>query len=277
MGEIYRIDDGTSSIDISPIRGQNEPENRGRQILRGKDGKEDAHEWGGKQVFEAPFNNVSEVEADLLIDWWINMKTLELTPDLQNNPGTTLEVKIAEVTRPMQMWGGDWDTLFAGLLTLYEISSVSFSASSESVSGSKSCSEIPSSRSCSTGSSSSCANVVISVSTSESRSSSLSCSYSTSLSCSYSSSRSCSASDFSSCSASSHESGVGQSCSTGSSKSCSHSSSRSCSDSSSRSCSASVGVLGIGVDIISRSCSSLSFSSCSTSESSQSCSESGAG
>jgi hypothetical protein len=35
MGEIYKITDGTSSIDISPIRGQNEPESRGREVLRG--------------------------------------------------------------------------------------------------------------------------------------------------------------------------------------------------------------------------------------------------
>lgn len=271
MGEIYKITDGTSSIDISPIRGQNEPESRGREILRGKDGKEDAHEWGGKDVYETPFNNVSKADADLLIDWWINMTTLTLTPDLQNDPGTTLEVKIAEVTRPMQMWGGDWDTLFAGMLTLYQISSVSFSSSSLSVSGSTSCSSRSRSESCSTGSSLSCSVFLASVahetscSTESSISESDSCSGSYSTSCSTSVSRSCSVSVSSSI------------CSDLSSTSCSSSRSLSCSGSGSESVGSSCEI--ITTSFVGQSCSNDSSGdvSCSKSAGGQSCSESGAG
>jgi hypothetical protein len=263
MGEIYRIDDGTSSIDISPIRGQNEPENRGRDIIRAKDGKEDAHEWGGKDVYETPFNNVSKAEADLLIDWWENMTTLTFTPDLQGAPGTTLEVKIAEMKRPMQMWGGDWDTLFAGLLTLYQISSISFSSSSQSVSGSTSCSSLSDSSSCSTGSSKSCSVFLISVSQSSSQGID---NVSVSLS-------SCENLSVSSCSLSVSISGsVGVSL-----LSCSDSVSRSCSTSVSVSESESVGV--IGVSFTSQSCSNdpAGDISCSLSAGGQSCSLSGAG
>lgn len=270
MAEIYRIDDGTSSVDISPIRGQNEPESRGREVLRGKDGREDAHEWGGVEVYETPFNAVSKAEADLMIDWWENMTTLTFTPDLQGAPGTTRIVKIAEEVRPMQMWGGDWDTLFAGMLTLYQVSSVSFSSSSESISGSTSCSSISASESCSTGSSLSCSVFLISVSDSQScavnsvsescstgDSSSLSCSTSTSISCSISTSVS--------------------SCSTGTSQSCSLSQSSflifSCSGSGSVSC----GI--VGVSFTSQSCSNDSSGdvSCSNSDGDESCSLSGVG
>jgi hypothetical protein len=272
MGEIYKITDGTSSIDISPIRGQNEPESRGREVLRGKDGKEDVYEWGGTEVYEMPFNNVSKTEADLLIDWWVNMTTLTFTPDLQGAPGTTREVKIAEMTRPMQMWGGDWDTLFAGMLTLYQISSVSFSSSSQSVSPSKSCSSLSQSQSCSTGSSSSCLFIVTSVS--DSRSSSRSCSSSVSRSCSSSLSRSCSESVSRSC-FDSVSSGVSLSvCGNVSVSSCEDLSV--CGNVSVSSCDFIADA--VGVSFTSRSCSEdVSVVSCSSSVGGQSCSESGAG
>ncbi len=176
MGTTSKITDGTSSVDISPIRGQNEPENRGREVMINKAGVTDAFDWGGKNVYEVPFNALSKEKADQLITWWDNLTVLTYTPDLQGDAGTTKSVIIDEVPRPVQMWGGDWDTLFAGLLTLYEVSSQSFSSSSQSVSGSRSCSA--------------------SYSLSASVGSSLSCSveslFSTSLS--WSSSRSCSAS-----------------------------------------------------------------------------------
>ena len=268
MGEIYKITDGTSSIDISPIRGQNEPEARGREILRGKDGKEDVHEWGGTDVYETPFNNVSEAEADLLIDWWVNMTTLTFTPDLQGDPGTTLEVKIAEVARPMQVWGGDWDTLFAGMLTLYGISSMSFSSSSQSVSGSTSCSSLSDSSSCSTGSSLSCS-VFLSVSRSSMASESCSPSGSVSAFSCDDPQESSSCSTF--VSISEDSSSEGRSCSTASlSQSCARSTSDSVS------CSESEHVFDINISL--SSCSEdASDVSCSFSEGSQSCSESGAG
>jgi hypothetical protein len=212
MGTTYRITDGTSSVDISPIRGQNDPENRGREVMTNKAGVGDAYDWGGKNVYEVPFNALSEANADQLITWWNNLTVLTFTPDLQGAPGTTKSVLIDEVPRPVQMWGGNWDTLFAGLITLYEVSSQSFSSSSQSVSGSRSCSasysvsqSVGSSRSCSTGDV-----------------------FSTSLS--WSSSRSCSTSYSSSCenlvSISGSSSSDYRSCSTSGSISCSYSSSQ---------------------------------------------------
>ena len=257
MGTTYRITDGTSSVDISPIRGQNDPENRGREIMTNKAGVTDAFDWGGKNVYEVPFNSLSETKADQLITWWDSLTVLTFTPDLQGDPGATKSVLIDEVPRPVQMWGGNWDTLFAGLLTLYEVSSISFSSSSQSVSASKSCSSGSDSESCSTGSTSSCVDLVVSTS----RSSSTSCSASGSVSAA------CSPADpvFSS------------SCSSGeSTRSCSTSSvSQSCisSASESLSCSFSVGE----IDLFERSCSVESLISCSNSEVSTSCSVSGAG
>lgn len=260
MGTTYRITDGTSSVDISPVRGQNDPENRGREVMVNKAGVTDAHDWGGKNVYELPFNGLSKARADQLIAWWENLTVLTFTPDLQGDAGTTKSVLIDEVPRPVQMWGGNWDTLFAGLLTLYEVSSISFSSSSQSVSASKSCSVPSASQSFSIGSTSSCANLALS-----SRSSfhSTSCSSSGSLS-------------VGSC----DDPVVSSSCSSGeSTQSCSTASvSQSCetSTSYSDSCSVSSGVST--VSFASRSCSiDPSVSSFSTSEGSTSCSVSGAG
>lgn len=212
MGTTYRITDGTSSLDISPIRGQNDPENRGRDLMVNKAGVTDAHDWGGKNVYEVPFNNLSKTKAEQLLTWWDSLTVLTFTPDLQGAPGTTKSVLIDEVPRPVQMWGGNWDNLFAGQITLYEVSSQSFSSSSQSVSGSRSCS--PShSESVSAGSSTSCSTESL---------------ISTSLS--WSSSRSCSDSGSSSCettvSVSGGSSSDTRSCSTSLSTSCSYSSSQ---------------------------------------------------
>ena len=176
MGTTSKITDGTSSVDISPIRGHNDPENRGREVMINKAGVTDAYDWGGKNVYEVPFNALSKEKADQLITWLDNLTVLTFTPDLQGDAGTTKSVIIDEVPRPVQMWGGKWDTLFAGLLTLYEVSSQSFSSSSQSVSGSRSCSASYS-LSESVGSSQSCSIIPL-VSTSLSWSSSRSCSMS---------------------------------------------------------------------------------------------------
>lgn len=271
MGEIYRLTDGTSSMDISPIRGQNEPESRGRQILKGKDGKEDVHEYGGKNVWEVPLNDVSEAKADLLVTWWTEMTTMILTPDLPSASNTQFEVKIAEIKRPMQMWGGDWDTLFAGMLTLYEISSISFSSSSESVSGSTSCSSISPSESCSTGSSLSCSLFLFSVDHDRS------CSTESSDSCSTSVSRSCSLSTSLSLSRSCSLVSPSVSVCVNVSFSVTVSS---CADLSSVSCSESLGSScdTIVTSHVSQSCSNdpAGIISCSDSDGDESCSESGA-
>lgn len=258
MGTTYRITDGTSSVDISPIRGQNDPENRGRELMRNKAGITDAYDWGGKNVYEVPFNGLSKARADQLVTWWDNLTVLTFTPDLQGASGTTKSVVIDEVPRPAQMWGGDWDTLFAGLLTLYEVSSQSFSSSSQSVSGSRSCSA--------------------SYSLSESVGSSLSCSveslFSTSLS--FSSSRSCSGSDSSGSRSSSCETIVSVSGSSSSDeRSCSTSSvSRSASDS----CSYSSSQVPVEVFIgTSTSCSTDNSDVSGSSSDFSSCSVSGAG
>lgn len=240
----HRLQDGTSSMDISPIEGYNEPENRIRQNLDVEGGLKVTHEFGNRLKYEFPMNNMAKTRADLLVSWWANMTTLTFTPDLQGAPGTTVEVKITDFERPPQMWGGDWDTLFAGMITLHEHSSISFSSSSQSVSGSKSCSD----------------------SYSESDSVNPKDSCSTSVSVSTSGSTSCSVSDSTSGS---------QSCSTSVSVSdsisvASTSCSESDSDSGSSSCSASEGDVTLG----STSCSQSTSGSQSEVES---CSTSGAG
>jgi len=264
----HRLDDGTSSIDISPIEGYNEPENRVRENLDVEGGFKVTHEYGGRLKYEFPMSNISETNADLMISWWENMTTLTFTPDLQGAPGTTVPVQITEIPRPIQMWGGDWDTLFAGMITLHQFSSISFSSSSESISGSKSCSEsysesqsVNPKASCSTSAWVSTGVAYLSSCSDSSASDSESCSDS-----SASDSRSCSTS----VSVSSSVSLTGSSCSESSA-----SNSESCSDSSasdSESCSA--WSSSFEVTLGSTSCSQSTSGSQSES---QSCSVSGAG
>lgn len=269
MGETHRLDDGTSQIDISPVRGYNEPDNRIRETLRVEGGLTTTHEYGSKRMYELPLNNITEAEADVLIDWWQSMTTLTLTVDLAGGSEYSLEIKITDLERPVQMWGGDWDTLFAGQLTLHEHSSISFSSSSQSVSGSKSCSESYSESWSSGSSRASCSE---SVWVSRSSMSSKSGSQSDSESCSAQPIlASCSTGSSASCSSSTDG---GESCSTSDIESCSTSASESCSTSGSDSDSLSQGVEDVTLG--STSCSWSTASSGSKSES-QSCSVSGAG
>ncbi len=252
MAERLRLTDGVDTIDLSPRPGWNIPQNRAREITEQKGGLIEIYEYGNKQMYEVPLNNISESDADQLISWWENLLSINFTPDLQGDPGTTVTVKIADMDRPMQMWGGDYDDKFAGVLTLYQTSSVSFSADPISVSASRSCS-VSVSRSCAPSESTSCS-TYLSESTSVSQSTS--CSTSGSTSCSVSNSVSCSISQYLSCSTS----GSLSTCSISGSISCSTSGSTSCSTSYSVSCSASGS--GEGFLIEAQSCSGSLGSSC---------------
>lgn len=205
MADLYKLSDGTSSVDMSPIRGHNVPETRIREHIETKEGKPDTHEWGSAEKYEIPLINLTKTRADQLLDWWENMNVLTFTPD-QGAPGTTYQMVIDGVERPVDMWHHEFDTKYAGNLILCEVSSQSFSSSHVSVSKSKSCSSVNSSTFYSTFSSLSCSLQLIFASqsssegsdlvedASESTSVSRSCSdiESTSYSTSYSLSRSCS-------------------------------------------------------------------------------------
>jgi len=153
-----------------------------------------------------PLINLTKTKADRLLSWWEDMSVLTFTPD-QAAPGTTHQMIIDGVERPLNMWAHLFDTKYAGMLRLCEVSSQSFSSSHVSVSQSESCSEFDASTSVSTYTSTSCSSFLYFLSrsssqgidvvedASESTSVSRSCSYSVSQSESESESvsRSCSA------------------------------------------------------------------------------------
>jgi len=290
---VYKLSDGTSSVDMSPTRGLNIPETRIREHIETKEGPTDTHEWGNAEKYEVPLINLTKARADQLLTWWQDMEVLTFTPD----PGSPIQMIIDGIERPLNMWAQLFDTKYAGMLRLCEVSSQSFSESEISVSGSTSCSVFDASESCSTFSSLSCSafNTFCSRSSSVgldcddsiliedvscSTKSSYSGSGSTSGSESCSVSRSCSFwssyvsggySFFSSCE---ELSSCSESDSTSISRS--ESNSTSCSDSYSISCSTSTGV--IEVCFTSKSCSlDPSETSCSESVASKSCSLSAGG
>lgn len=155
MADLYKLSDGTSSVDMSPTRGLNVPETRIRQHIDTKEGKPDTHEWGDAAKYEIPLINLTKVKADQLLDWWENMDVLTFTPD-QGVPSSTYRMIIDGVERPVNMWQHRFDEKYAGNLILCEVSSQSFSSSHVSVSQSKSCSSVNSSTFYSTFSSLSC-------------------------------------------------------------------------------------------------------------------------
>lgn len=202
MMALYKLEDGTSSVDMSPVRGLNIPETRIREHIETKEGPTDTHEWGNAEKYEVPLINITKARADKLLDWWENMTELTFTPD----PGSPIQMMIDSIERPLNMWHHVFDDKYAGMLRLCEVSSQSFSSSQVSVSKSESCSSFNSSQSCADFSSLSCSTFLTFVSHSSSigidivddasRSSSISRSCSESLSesdsISYSTSRSCS-------------------------------------------------------------------------------------
>lgn len=188
---LYKLEDGTSSVDLSPVRGLNIPETRIREHIETKEGPTDTHEWGNAEKYEVPLINITKARADKLLDWWENMTELTFTPD----PGSPIQMMIDSIDRPLNMWHHQFDTKYAGMLRLCEVSSQSFSSSQVSVSKSESCSSFGASASLGFESSESCSNFLVD----SSRSSSVGDddSYSTSRSCSQSVSRSSSRSCFS--------------------------------------------------------------------------------
>ena len=165
---LYKLSDGTSSVDFSPVRGLNIPETRIRQLIETKEGKPDSYEWGDAEKYEIPLINIKKTQADILLDWWENMDVLTFTPD-QGAPATTIQMIIDGIERPINMWHHEFKSKYAGMAVLCEVSSQSFSSSHVSVSKSQSCSSKSDSESCSTGSSVSASDYFLGLSVSESQ------------------------------------------------------------------------------------------------------------
>lgn len=159
---LYKLSDGTSSVDIDPTRGLNIPETRIRQHIEGKD-KPDDHEWGNAAKYEIPLINLTKARADQLLAWWTDMDVLTFTPD-QASSGATFQMIIDGVERPLNMWHHKFDSKYAGNLVLAEVSSQSVSSSQVSDSRSESCSSFVASESCSLSVSRSCSVFLTSVS-----------------------------------------------------------------------------------------------------------------
>ena len=140
MAERLKLAVGATEIEISPLPGWNIPKATGREMVGVKNGYMDFHKYGSQEAYEIPINDISDTDADQIHTWWENMTTITFTPDLQGAPGTTVEMKIDGFERPLQMWNGNYDDKYAGVIYLYGISSTSFSSISESVSASQSCS-----------------------------------------------------------------------------------------------------------------------------------------
>ena len=195
---LYKLSDGTSSVDMDPTRGLNIPENRIRQLIETKAGKPDSYEFGAAEKYEIPLININKTESDRLLSWWQNQDALTFTPD-QASSFQTFQMIIDGIKRPMDMWHDRFKSKYAGTLVLHEVSSQSFSSSQVSVSQSLSCSSFNSSRSFGYSSSLSCSNYL--AATSDSSSFGYDGSYSTSRSCSQSvsdsDSRACSTYSFS--------------------------------------------------------------------------------
>lgn len=165
---LYKLSDGTSSVDLSPTRGLNIPETRIRELIETKAGKPDAYEWGSAEKYEIPLINITKANADQLLDWWENMDALTFTPD-QGSPGDTIQMIIDGIERPLNMWHKEFDSKYAGMAVLCEVSSQSFSSSHVSVSKSKSCSSKSDSESCEISATLSCSLVFLGVSRSSSQ------------------------------------------------------------------------------------------------------------
>lgn len=271
---LYKLSDGTSSVDFDPTRGHNIPETRIRQHIEGTD-KPDDHEWGNAEKYEVPLINLTKARADQLLEWWTDMEPLTFTPD-QASPGDTIQMIIDGVERPLNMWHHKFDSKHAGNLVLCEVSSQSFSSSHVSASQSESCSSFDASRSCSLSTSHSCSVFINSVSNSLSQRVTSSCSGSFSGSVSHS----CSLDTQASCSTYSFDADPDPSrvfYITASSCSHSPSCSRSSSGSVSASCSESSSGEEIAVPFFDSSCADPSVSSCSESPAGISCSNSAGG
>lgn len=165
MTDIYKLEDGTSSVDLSPIQGLNVVENRIREHTQNKQGQGGDYEWGNAEKYQIPLVNLTQEKADQLLTWWEDMEVLTFTPD-QASSGETIQMIIDGVERPLNQWHHKFKSKYAGNLVLHEVSSQSFSSSYISLSQSKSCSSFQESTSIGFVASKSCSEFIIGVSAS---------------------------------------------------------------------------------------------------------------
>lgn len=125
MAEKMQLDDGTSSISISPLVGtHNQPDARGRGYCQYDGGPRQYYDIGAAERVEIQVNDISQTHAELLNTWWRSLTILTVTPDT-DVPAITYYARVSPGgQRPLQMWfDTGYQNRYAGTITLHEVSS----------------------------------------------------------------------------------------------------------------------------------------------------------
>ena len=119
---VMKLTDGINTVEFSPRKGYEIPEERRRSIHRTLDGTLYIYEWGQKGKYEIPLVGISKTDKEQIETWWQNITKLTFYPDLVDSPGTSLSVRIINEERPLQMMAPLWNEKFEGTLILREVS-----------------------------------------------------------------------------------------------------------------------------------------------------------
>ncbi|RKY33173.1 MAG: hypothetical protein DRP74_00540 [Candidatus Omnitrophota bacterium] len=120
---VMKLTDGVTSIEFSPAKGFEVPEDRPRTAHKTLDGELYIYEWGNKRKYVVPVTKISRDDRDIFVGWWQNLTKLTFYPDLKYDPTDSISVRIINEERPLQaMFDPGWETYFEGELILREVS-----------------------------------------------------------------------------------------------------------------------------------------------------------
>jgi hypothetical protein len=119
MAETMRLTEGGNTVDLSPLPGYQRPEYRNRAMNTAIDGSMYIYEWGNKDRFHVSVNNIDSTDFGYILAWWQNGTTITFYPDMINDSGTSVSVKIINDERPLNMmFSSGWATNYEGQLIM---------------------------------------------------------------------------------------------------------------------------------------------------------------
>lgn len=121
MADKMRLTDGVDTIDFSPGAKYKDAEDRTRSVHNTMDGTTYIYEWGAKEGHEVPLDGVTLANKIIIETWWKEMTQLTFYPDLDNAPGSSIQVRIINDDPPLQMTFPDWQGEHEGELVLKQI------------------------------------------------------------------------------------------------------------------------------------------------------------
>lgn len=121
MAELMKLYKSPTTVEFSPLRELDVPEDLNRVINKSLSGIIYEHIWSDKETYEVPISKISKADAEQINTWWRNGDQISFYYDLENFPSGNFNARIVNEDRPMQMmYETGWATYYYGTLLIRE-------------------------------------------------------------------------------------------------------------------------------------------------------------